>query len=56
LDRGRWLLQNTNLRVADIAVETGFQSGAHFGRAIKRAFLFSPLKLRVTRHVITRCP
>lgn len=46
LERSRWLLEHTDLRVVDIAFECGFQSSAHFGRVVRKAFGCTPLQLR----------
>lgn len=46
MERSRWLLEHTDLQVADIAFECGFQSGAHFSRVIRRSFGCTPLQLR----------
>lgn len=46
LQRSRWLLKHTDLRLVDIAFECGFQSSAHFSRVIRQAFNCSPKQLR----------
>lgn len=46
IERSRWLLEHTDLRVLDIALECGFRSGAHFGRVIRKTFGRTPLQLR----------
>lgn len=46
IERSRWLLQNTDMQVAEVAFECGFQSSAHFGRVIRRNFKCTPLQLR----------
>ena len=49
LERGRWLLQNTDLEVGAVGVECGFADGAQFARAVRKAFGCSPRSLR-TQH------
>lgn len=48
-DRSRWLLQHTDLQVAEIALECGFQSSSHFGRVIRRRFGSTPRQLRTAQ-------
>lgn len=50
MERSRWLLEHTDLRVVDIAFECGFQSSAHFSRVIRKAFSCAPLQLRARKH------
>jgi len=49
MERSRWLLEHTDLQVAEIAFECGFQSSAHFSRVIRRVFGCTPLQLRAGR-------
>jgi transcriptional regulator GlxA family with amidase domain len=49
MERARWLLENTDLQVAEIASECGFHSSAHFGRVIRQTFKCAPLQLRARR-------
>lgn len=46
MERARWLLEHTDLQVAEVAFECGFQSSAHFGRVVRRTFSCTPLQLR----------
>jgi transcriptional regulator GlxA family with amidase domain len=46
LERGRWLLRNTDLDVTAIALQCGFQSGAGFARTVRKAFGTTPLGVR----------
>lgn len=46
LERGRWLLLNTDLAVTDIALQCGFQSSASFARTVRKAFGTTPMSLR----------
>jgi transcriptional regulator GlxA family with amidase domain len=46
MERSKWLLENTDLQVAEVASECGFQSSAHFARVIRRNFGCTPLQLR----------
>ncbi len=46
LERGRWLLTNTDLDVTEIALECGFQDSASFSRAARRAWGASPTAVR----------
>ncbi len=52
LERGRWLLQNTDLSVMEIALQCGFESSASFARAVRRTFDAAPQALRAgdTQH------
>lgn len=46
LERGRWLLRSTDLDVTAVAMECGFQDGASFARALRRAQGISPSAYR----------
>jgi len=46
LERARWLLVNSDLEVATVSLECGFQDAAHFARAVRQAFGRSPRQLR----------
>lgn len=46
LDRARWLLSHTDLEITAIALECGFQDGAHFARVVRQAHGMSPRQLR----------
>ena len=46
LERGRWLLQNTDLEVTEVALECGFQDSASFARAVRGSTGMSPRALR----------
>ena len=46
LRRAVWLLRNTDLRVTDIALECGFQDGAHFAQTIRAQMGMSPGQVR----------
>lgn len=48
LARAKWLLQTTDLEITTIAVECGYQDGAHFSRLVRRAFGVSPSELRMS--------
>ena len=56
LERGRWLLQNTDLEVTAVALECGFQDGAHFARVVRRSFGVSPREVRAARKAEDRKP
>ncbi len=44
--RAVWLLRNTDLSVTDIALECGFQDGAHFAQTIRAQMGMSPGRVR----------
>lgn len=46
MERSRWMLQHTDLKVGEIALECGFQNTTHFCRIIRRKFGCAPLELR----------
>ena len=46
LERGRWLLGNTDLDVTEIALQCGFSDGASFSRAARRAWGLTPSAVR----------
>lgn len=46
LERARWLLQNTDLEVTEVALECGFQDGASFARVVRKALGSSPREVR----------
>lgn len=46
MERAQWLLHNTDLQIAEIALECGFQSSAHFGRFIRRSLGCTPVQFR----------
>jgi len=56
LERGRWLLQNTDLEVTAVALECGFQDGAHFARVVRRSLGVSPREVRAARRAEERRP
>jgi transcriptional regulator GlxA family with amidase domain len=45
----RWLLDNTDRQVTDIALDAGFSDCAHFSRHFKAAHGFAPSKSRLAR-------
>jgi transcriptional regulator GlxA family with amidase domain len=45
----RWLLDNTNRQVTDIALDAGFSDCAHFSRQFKAMHGFAPSKSRMAR-------
>ena len=49
VERARWLLEYTNLRVAEIAVECGFQRGGDLTRLMRRTLGRTPLQIRAER-------
>lgn len=51
MERSHWLLEHTDLQVAEIALECGFQSSTHFGRVIRRVFACTPLQLRASGRI-----
>lgn len=53
LDRARWLLSHTDLEITAIALECGFQDGAHFARVVRQAHGMSPRQLRALGKVDT---
>lgn len=48
LHHARWLLENTQKSITEVAIETGFCDGAHFSRQYKALFSIPPSK---TRHL-----
>lgn len=46
LERARTQLENTQLSVAQIALDSGFESAAHFSRAFRACYGASPLEFR----------
>lgn len=46
VERARWLLQNTDLEVTEVAFECGFQDSTHFARVIRQALGVSPREVR----------
>jgi transcriptional regulator GlxA family with amidase domain len=46
LQRGKWLLENTDRSITEIAVECGFSDGAHFARQVRTTFSSTPSDLR----------
>lgn len=42
MDRARELLRNPNLRISDIARETGFRDASYFGRVFRQRFSITP--------------
>jgi transcriptional regulator GlxA family with amidase domain len=51
VDRSRWLLEQTDLQVAEVALECGFQSSTYLGRIIRRHFGCTPLQMRHAKRV-----
>ncbi|HFZ8572637.1 TPA: helix-turn-helix transcriptional regulator [Salmonella enterica subsp. enterica serovar Birkenhead] len=51
LNKGRELLENTDIPVANIASQCGYNSQASFAFYIKQEFGFSPLKLRMNAKI-----
>ena len=47
LDKSRELLRQTDLRIVDIALATGFADAAHFATAFKRRFAETPSRFRL---------
>lgn len=45
-----WLIENTNRPVMDIAIEAGFNDGAHFSRQFKGIYGISPSRHRLAAH------
>ncbi|MEK8026917.1 MAG: hypothetical protein RLY78_1267 [Pseudomonadota bacterium] len=50
-ERARWLLQNTDLGITEIAFECGFQDAASFSRFVRGTLELSPSALRRAAHV-----
>ena len=46
LRRAVWLLRNSDLSITDIALECGFQDGAHFAQTIRRQMGMRPAQVR----------
>lgn len=46
----RWLIENTNRPVIEIAIEAGFNDGAHFCRQFKGAYGLPPSRHRRKKH------
>lgn len=46
LDKAYTLIKDTNMDISLISMECGFQSPAHFSRAFKKVYGFSPSKVR----------
>jgi AraC family transcriptional regulator, exoenzyme S synthesis regulatory protein ExsA len=51
LEHARMLLQTTERRVADIAVDCGFESASHFIRIFRKAFGVTPGAIRAERTI-----
>ncbi|KEQ02595.1 GlxA family transcriptional regulator [Pseudorhizobium pelagicum] len=49
LERARELLQHTNRAVVDVAVDVGYVSASHFGKAFKKAFGQTPASVRAVQ-------
>lgn len=47
LERGRWLLQNSDLDITAVALECGFQSSGSFARAVRNALGTTPRAVRL---------
>ncbi|GAB5551876.1 MAG: hypothetical protein Sapg2KO_14670 [Saprospiraceae bacterium] len=47
LEKAAQLLKNTNLRISDIAFDTGFTDLAHFSKTFQKKFGFSPTNFRL---------
>jgi transcriptional regulator GlxA family with amidase domain len=50
LERARWLLQNTDMDVTEVALECGFQNGATLARTVRKALNLSPRQVRQAAH------
>jgi transcriptional regulator GlxA family with amidase domain len=50
LERARWLLQNTDMDVTEVALECGFQNGATLARSVRKALNLSPREVRQAAH------
>ena len=46
INRAKFLLTNTRLHIADIAVEVGFNSQSHYGQIFRRFFHMTPREYR----------
>lgn len=46
VERGRWLLENTDLDVLEIGLECGFQNSSQFSRVIRSSLGVSPSEIR----------
>ena len=54
MERARWLLLNTDLDITAIGLECGFQDGAHFSRAVRKAYGTNPRALRQASESLER--
>jgi transcriptional regulator GlxA family with amidase domain len=50
LRRARWLLQNTDMDVTEVARRCGFQNGATLARTVRNALNLSPRQVRQAAH------
>jgi len=48
VERAKWFLQNTDLDMLEVAMECGFQNGAHFSRTIRQALGAPPTAVRAS--------
>jgi len=46
LSFGKFLLENSNLRISEIAEEVGYADNAYFSRAFRKLYGYPPSKLR----------
>jgi transcriptional regulator GlxA family with amidase domain len=46
MERARWLLQNTDLDVTEVAFECGFHDNTHFARVVRRLLGTTPSDVR----------
>lgn len=46
MERARWLLQNTDLEVTEVAFECGFHDNTHFARVVRRLLGTTPSHVR----------
>lgn len=46
LERGRWLLQNSDLDITAVSLECGFQNSASFARVVRKALGMTPREVR----------
>ena len=54
IERARWLLQNTDLEVTEVAFECGFHDNAHFARVVRRLLGKTPSEVRASGQNVKR--